>query len=89
MNTIDMLEDLGHSGLVSGNSRQRGAGAAQERSLSPIVVITDQVMPHMSGLRLAEAIKSEWPDLPVIVATWLCRLAAWWCVSEFQRLSKP
>ena len=33
------------------------------------LVITDYAMPRMTGLQLADAIKKEWPELPVIVAT--------------------
>ena len=33
------------------------------------LVITDQAMPQMTGVQLAEAIQEEWPDLPVMLAT--------------------
>lgn len=33
------------------------------------LVISDQAMPHMTGLQLAEVIKNEWPTLPIILAT--------------------
>ncbi len=33
------------------------------------VVITDQIMPRMSGLELAEAIEKMRPDLPIILCT--------------------
>jgi len=39
------------------------------RDSSIELVVTDQVMPQMTGLQLAEAIKREWPDLPLILAT--------------------
>jgi DNA-binding NtrC family response regulator len=32
-------------------------------------VITDFVMPHVDGLRLAELIQAKWPKLPVILIT--------------------
>jgi CheY-like chemotaxis protein len=32
-------------------------------------VITDQLMPAMTGIQLIEAIRAEWPHLPVILAT--------------------
>jgi two-component system, NtrC family, response regulator HydG len=35
----------------------------------PAVVITDVVMPALSGLELLEAVKREEPDIPVIVMT--------------------
>ena len=39
------------------------------------LVITDQVMPRMTGLQFAEAIAKEWPDLPVIIATGYAEMA--------------
>ena len=33
------------------------------------LVVTDQAMPHMTGAQLADAIRAEWPNLPVILAT--------------------
>jgi PAS domain S-box-containing protein len=66
-NTVAMLEDLGHA--------TRGASSADEaldilRNDDAVdMVITDQVMPRMTGAQLAQAIEREWPDLPVILAT--------------------
>ena len=33
------------------------------------LVVTDFVMPHINGLRLAELIRDNWPQLPVILFT--------------------
>jgi YesN/AraC family two-component response regulator len=33
------------------------------------LIITDYAMPKMNGLQLADAIKKEWPELPVVIAT--------------------
>ena len=35
----------------------------------PDLVITDLVMPKMGGLKLVRAIRSQYPELPVIIAT--------------------
>lgn len=40
---------------------------AEEHSID--VVITDQSMPGMTGLQLAQRIRERWPDLPVVLAT--------------------
>jgi FixJ family two-component response regulator len=32
-------------------------------------VLTDQAMPEITGVQLAETIRQEWPGLPVILAT--------------------
>src|SRR3954453_23222370 len=65
-NTVAMLDDLGHTGIGASSGRK-----ALEilRQVSVDMVITDQVMPQMTGMQLAEMIKAEWPDLPVILTT--------------------
>lgn len=67
MNTSAMIEDLGHTPLeaLSGSA----ALAALREQATIDLVITDQSMPEMSGLALAQAVQSEWPGVPVIVAT--------------------
>jgi PAS domain S-box-containing protein len=66
-NTIAMLEDLGHVGFAASSGKEALDILRCEDSID--LVITDQAMPQMTGLQLAEAIKKEWPDLPVILAT--------------------
>jgi PAS domain S-box-containing protein len=66
-NTVAMLEDLGHTCFSA--SSGRGALDILRREGSIDLVITDQAMPHMTGVQLAAAIQQEWPDLPVVLAT--------------------
>jgi CheY-like chemotaxis protein len=65
--TVAMLEDLGHTVLDA----HSGGGAlkvlAEEHAVD--VVITDQSMPGMTGLQLAQHIRERWPDLPIVLAT--------------------
>lgn len=67
MATSDMVADLGHE------AREANSGkAALEllRSGEEIdLVITDQAMPGMSGLELADEIRSFLPDMPILLAT--------------------
>jgi PAS domain S-box-containing protein len=66
LNTTAMLEELGHSVFEASS----GAAALTVLRATDIdLVITDQAMPKMTGLQLAETIAKEWPDLPVILAT--------------------
>jgi PAS domain S-box-containing protein len=66
MNTAAMLDDLGHQVLEASS----GAQALRVLRRSHVdVVITDQVMPNMTGTELIDAMKAEWPHLPVILAT--------------------
>ncbi len=39
--------------------------------ITPNLVITDLVMPGVSGLELAQMVKSRWPELAIIVMTML------------------
>jgi PAS domain S-box-containing protein len=67
MNTVAMLEDLGHTAFEAYSGREALEILQREDSID--LVITDQAMPQMSGTQLAKAIKHEWPDIPVLLAT--------------------
>ena len=66
-NTAAMLEDLGHKCVRAASATQALETLRQGTAVD--LVITDQVMPRMTGVQLAEVIAREWPDLPVIIAT--------------------
>ena len=66
-NTVAMLDDLGHAGIAASSGKE---ALDILRQRGPVdLVITDYAMPHMTGLQLVNAIKQEWPELPVIIAT--------------------
>ena len=52
------------------------------------LVITDQAMPRMTGTQLAEAIRADWPGLPVILASGYAELPSG-AAHDMQRLDKP
>jgi signal transduction histidine kinase len=62
-----MLEDLGHA-VVEASSGQSALDMLRGGTEVDLV-ITDHAMPGMTGTELARQIKSEWPDLPIILAT--------------------
>jgi PAS domain S-box-containing protein len=66
-NTVAMLDDLGHVGIAASSGKQALAILDERRAVD--LVITDYAMPQMTGLELANAIKKQWPDLPVVIAT--------------------
>ena len=66
-NTLAMLEDLGHTGI--GCILRQGSARHPPAHGSIDLVITDYAMPKMTGLQLADAIKKEWSELPVVIAT--------------------
>src|SRR4029077_14413292 len=67
MNTVAMLEDLGHTVFEAYSGKEALEILRREDSID--LVITDQAMPKMTGTELAKAMRSEWPDIPVLLAT--------------------
>jgi signal transduction histidine kinase len=65
--TMAMLEDLGHTALVAHSGERALTVLTETRAID--VVITDQSMPGMTGLELAQHIRERWPDLPIVLAT--------------------
>jgi PAS domain S-box-containing protein len=67
LNTSALLEELGHK-VYSASSGMRALEIlCREESID--LLITDQVMPGMTGAELASKIRAEKPELPVILAT--------------------
>ncbi|MEA3023162.1 MAG: hypothetical protein QOK01_2014 [Alphaproteobacteria bacterium] len=85
MNTVAMLEDLGHRAIGASSGAAALEILRQDNTID--VVITDQVMPQMTGLQLAKEIRAEWPKLPVILATGFAETPA--SAHGYLRLSKP
>jgi PAS domain S-box-containing protein len=71
-NMAAMLDDLGHEVFEASSAREALAILRRESGIQ--LVITDQVMPHMTGLQLVEEIKDTWPDLSLILATGFAEL---------------
>jgi signal transduction histidine kinase len=84
--TAAMLEDLGY-GVVEAPSAEQCLDLLHEGAQVD-VVITDQVMPVMTGLELARRIRQNWPELPVILATGYADLPEN-SIPDVPRLAKP
>ena len=86
MNTMLMLEELGHTATRA----QSAADALHilERGPLPDVLITDHLMPHMTGTELARRVAELYPSLPVIVATGYAELPGG-VKLQTPRLAKP
>jgi len=67
MNTVALLEELGHTVFEARSGDEALAIFRREPSID--LVITDQAMPRMTGLQFAEAALAERPDVPIILAT--------------------
>jgi PAS domain S-box-containing protein len=84
-NTTAMLEDMGHSVMEAGSGEEALDLLRQHRF---DLVITDQSMPRMTGVQLMEAIRSDWPGLPVILATGYAEIPGGMQLAVL-KLSKP
>jgi CheY-like chemotaxis protein len=84
-NTRAMLEDLGHTVVLAYSGEQ--ALERLERTPAIELVITDHVMPKMTGTDLAKEIVARRPGLPIILATGFAELPA--ADVNLPRLSKP
>ena len=67
MNTAAMIEELGHRPIKAANAEQALELLAKNDDIQ--LVITDQAMPGMTGVQLAQAIRAEHPDLPIVLVT--------------------
>jgi PAS domain S-box-containing protein len=85
-NTVALLEDLGHQVLHA----KSGKEALEALKAHPDVdlVITDQVMPRMTGLQLREEICKLRPELPVLIATGFAEMPSG-AGSAAPRIAKP
>jgi len=85
-NTAAMLEDLGHHVIEVSSGSEALNILASGRSVD--LVLTDQAMPGLTGTQLAERIKVEKPDMPIILATGFADLPAN-AQLDLVRLNKP
>jgi PAS domain S-box-containing protein len=86
MNTVAMLEELGHTVVEATSATAALETLNADRQVD--VVVTDQAMPGMSGLDLARAIQKKWPHIRIVVATGYGELPESSDVC-FIKLSKP
>jgi PAS domain S-box-containing protein len=84
-NTAAMLDDLGHTILEATSAKQALDVLRGGRMID--LVITDHAMPHVTGSELARQIRSEWPGLPIILATGYADLPT--LRTDFPVLAKP
>lgn len=86
MNTALMLEDLGHTVIEATG----GADALSILRYERVdLVISDHSMPQMTGSQLAEAIRNEWPAMPIILATGYAEIPEGAGITDLPRLGKP
>ncbi|MES2291458.1 MAG: PAS domain-containing protein [Pseudomonadota bacterium] len=85
MSTVDLLEALGFQAEEAGDATEaQGIIARSERF---DLVITDHLMPGMSGADLAAWIRAEQPEVPILIASGYADLEG--IPAAFPRLTKP
>jgi signal transduction histidine kinase len=84
--TAAMLDDLGH--VVVEASSATSALEILRAGMKIELVVTDQAMPHMTGLELADVIREQWPWIPIIIASGYADLLDTANI-PFRRLAKP
>jgi PAS domain S-box-containing protein len=86
MSTMEMLEDLGHR-VIGANSGPHALDII--KSGQPIdLMMTDHVMPGMTGIELAAASREVRPSLPILLATGYADLPEG-AQLDLPRLAKP
>jgi PAS domain S-box-containing protein len=85
MSTVEMLEDLGHRAIEANSAAQALAILKDGQVID--LMLTDQAMPGMTGIELAEIAHKERPKMPILLATGYADLPA--SKIKLPRLSKP
>jgi signal transduction histidine kinase/CheY-like chemotaxis protein len=83
--TADMLAEIGFEVI---EVRSGGEALEHLRLRGGVdVLVTDHLMPHMTGVELARIATIEWPGLPVLIVSGYCDAIG--IDAEFSRLEKP
>ena len=85
MNVEAMLEELGHKVHTASSGAE--AMEVLHRGAQVDLIVSDQIMPHMTGIQLAELVRETWPDTAFVIATGYAELPAE--VGNIVRLTKP
>lgn len=85
MNTSDMLVDLGYI-VIEAASAEEALLLVQNGAI-PDVLITDHLMPGMTGAELARDIRRTKPDLPVVIVSGYSEVEG--LAPDLPRLTKP
>jgi signal transduction histidine kinase/CheY-like chemotaxis protein len=67
MSTADMLDDLGYE-VVEATSAEEALGLIRD-GLIPDLLVTDHLMPGMTGAELARQLRVDRPGLPVLIVS--------------------
>jgi CheY-like chemotaxis protein/two-component sensor histidine kinase len=85
MSTADMLSELGYV-VIEAQSGEEALRLVEEGAV-PDLVVTDHLMPGMSGVDLVNALRAGRPRLPVLIVSGYAELEG--ISPDLPRLSKP
>lgn len=83
--TADMLEEIGFR--VQEASSAEAALSLISEGARPDLLVTDHLMPGMSGVELARALRERQPDLPVLIVSGYAEVEG--IALDLPRLTKP
>jgi PAS domain S-box-containing protein len=86
MNSVTMLEDLGHDVVEAASGTQALQLLESVKDID--LLVTDQAMPGMTGVQLAEAVRKRHPAIPIVLATGYAELPPG-ADTNMIRLAKP
>jgi PAS domain S-box-containing protein len=85
LSTADMLSELGYTVVEAASAEE--ALKLVRNGLKPDLLLTDHLMPGMSGTDLARALRGRWGGLPVIVVSGYAESEG--IAPDLPRLTKP
>lgn len=86
--TCLMLEDSGLD-IVQANSAEEALRLADEEETPFDIVLTDVVMPGISGVQLARRLNRRWPSLPIVLVSGFSEELALGYGAQYELLRKP
>lgn len=86
--TCIMMEDMGLE-IVQAASAEEALRIAGEGDLPFDMVLTDVVMPGLSGVQLARRLNRRWPDLPIVLVSGFSEELASGYGAQYELLRKP
>ena len=83
--TADMLDDLGYT-VIEANSAEAALGLLAD-GLQPDLVITDHLMPGMTGTMFARKVRKQFSAMPILIISGYAEIKE--IGSDLARLAKP
>ena len=88
--TCMMLEDIGLEIIQAASAEEALAIVGEGEGPPPFdIVLTDVVMPGLSGVQLARRLNRRWPNLPVVLVSGFSDELAMGYGGQYELLRKP